>query len=59
MVLGGGTSMCQGLIPRLHDEITNIFPGGAMRSEFNFIADFQRKYSAWIGGSMMGSLNTF
>jgi len=30
-----------------------------MRSEFNFVADFQRKYSAWIGGSMLGSLKTF
>ncbi|CAD8078966.1 unnamed protein product [Paramecium primaurelia] len=59
MVLGGGTSMFQGLISRLQDDICQIYPGGAMRSEFNFVADFQRKYSAWIGGSMLGSLKTF
>ena len=58
MVLGGGSSMYKGLLTRLKDEVSRSLPL-IPRTDFNYIADFQRKYSAWIGGSMIGSLDTF
>lgn len=58
IVLGGGSSMFQGLTNRLRKEVSALLPRMS-DNDFNYVADFQRKYSAWIGGSMLGSLSTF
>lgn len=44
---------------RLKNEMNKIIPNDMKNSEIEFRADSLRKYSAWIGGSMIGSLKTF
>lgn len=53
IVVCGGTSIARGIQQRLEKE----FEGEDERYEF--VLDWQRRYSAWIGGSMLGSLSTF
>jgi actin-related protein len=53
MIFCGGCSMIPGMEDRIHRELSNF--GDDMRIEF----DWQRRYSSWIGGSMIGSLSVF
>ncbi|KAL1005629.1 hypothetical protein UPYG_G00061580 [Umbra pygmaea] len=55
-VLSGGTTMCPGFIDRMQKEITSLAPT-AMK--IKIIAPPERKYSVWIGGSILASLSTF
>merc|ERR1712110_98846 len=45
-VLSGGTTMYPGIADRMQKEITALAPP-------------ERKYSVWIGGSILASLSTF
>ena len=56
IVLSGGSTMFEGISDRLVKEITP-FPPPTVRVKV--IAPPERKYSAWIGGSILGSLSTF
>ncbi|KAJ5074853.1 actin [Anaeramoeba ignava] len=56
VVLSGGTSMFPGIGDRLQKEITQLAPP-AMKVKI--IAPPERKYSVWIGGSILASLSTF
>ena len=56
VVLSGGTSMYKGLKERLHKELTTLAPAG---SKIKIVAPEERKYSVWIGGSILSSLSTF
>merc|ERR1712093_860785 len=58
LVVAGGTSMLPGLAKRLHRELTDMLPT-EMARQVDVCADSQRKYAAWIGGSMFASLSTF
>jgi len=51
--LAGAGSLLSGLGPRLQAELGDDLPGLRVH------ADGQRKHSAWLGGSMFGSLSTF
>ena len=53
IIFCGGSSMINGFEDRIHRELSNF--GEEVRIEF----DWQRRYSSWIGGSMIGSLNVF
>jgi len=55
-VLTGGTTMCPGMVARMQKEITNLAPSAV---EVKIIAPPERKYSVWIGGSILGSLSSF
>merc|ERR1711988_70722 len=55
IVLSGGTTMFQGISERLTKEITALAP--AMK--IKVVAPPERKYSVWIGGSILASLSTF
>jgi len=55
-VLSGGTSMFPGIADRMQKEITHLAPS-TMR--IKIIAPPERKYSVWIGGSILASLSTF
>jgi actin-related protein len=55
LVVAGGTSMLPGLAPRLRKELSSLLPG----KEIDICVDSQRRYAAWIGGSMFASLSTF
>jgi actin-related protein len=56
IVLSGGNTMFPGIADRLTKEITFLAPA-AMK--IKVVAPPERKYSAWIGGSILASLSTF
>ncbi len=56
IVLSGGSSMFPGLRARVAAEVRARVGDGV---EVNVVTDSQRKYAAWIGASMFGSLGTF
>jgi len=56
IVLSGGSSMFPGMADRFQKEIVNLAPG-TMKTKI--IAPPERKYSAWIGASILASLSTF
>jgi actin len=56
VVLSGGTTMFEGIADRLTKELTALAPA-AMKIKIT--APPERKYSVWIGGSILASLNTF
>lgn len=58
LVVAGGTSMLPGIAPRLKADLSRLLPAD-MAQHLEVCADSQRKYSAWIGGSMFASLSTF
>merc|ERR1712109_335993 len=55
-VMSGGTTMFPGLSSRLQKEITNLAPSSMT---IKIVAPPERKYSVWIGGSILASLSTF
>jgi len=55
-VLSGGTTMFPYIEERLSAELKNLAPAG---NEIKIIAPPERKYSVWIGGSILASLSTF
>ena len=56
IVLSGGTTMFEGLVDRMQKEITALAPSSM---KIKVIAPPERKYSVWIGGSILASLTTF
>lgn len=56
IVLSGGTTMYPGIQDRLQKEITAMAPPSV---KVKIIAPPERKYSVWIGGSILASLTTF
>ncbi|BFZ11741.1 hypothetical protein BsWGS_14780 [Bradybaena similaris] len=56
IVLSGGSSMFLGMAERLQKEITSLAPES---TKVTVIAPPERKYSVWIGGSILASLSTF
>ena len=55
-VLSGGTTMFPGIADRMQKEITSMAPS---TMKIKIIAPPERKYSVWIGGSILASLSTF
>ena len=56
IVLSGGTTMFPGIAERLTKEITALAPP---TMKIKVVAPPERKYSVWIGGSILSSLSTF
>jgi actin-related protein len=56
IVLSGGTTMFPGVAERLQRELAAAHRAGA---QARVIAPPERKYSVWIGGSILSSLTTF
>ena len=54
VVLSGGTTMFPNIADRMQKELAAL---STMKSRI--IAPPEREYSAWIGGSILGSLSTF
>jgi len=55
-VLSGGSTMFPGIAERLTKEITELAP---QSMKIKVVAPPERKYSVWIGGSILSSLSTF
>ena len=56
IVLSGGTIMYPGIADRMQKEITALAPN---TMKIKIISPPERKYSVWIGGSILASLSTF
>jgi actin-related protein len=56
VVLSGGTTMFPGMGERMTKELTALAPS---TMKIKVIAPPERKYSVWIGGSILSSLSTF
>jgi len=56
VVLSGGTTMFIGIDARLKKELAQLAPASA---KVKIVAPPERKYSVWIGGSILSSLSTF
>jgi len=55
-VLSGGSTMFPGIEQRLTNEMTTLAPASV---KVRVVAPAERKYSVWIGGSILSSLNNF
>ncbi|KAI4561276.1 hypothetical protein MJG53_012339 [Ovis ammon polii x Ovis aries] len=55
-VLSGGSTMYPGIADRMQKEIVALAPS---TMKIKIIAPPERKYSVWIGGSILASLSTF
>ena len=56
VVLSGGTTMYPGIGERLHKELAARAPP---TMKIKVVAPPERKYSVWIGGSILSSLTSF
>ncbi|CAI9284396.1 unnamed protein product [Lactuca saligna] len=56
ILLSGGSTILPGFADRMTKEITALAPSSI---KINVVAPPARKYSVWIGGSMLASLSTF
>lgn len=56
IVMSGGTTMFPGIAERMTKEITALAPS---TMKIKVVAPPERKYSVWIGGSILASLSTF
>lgn len=56
IVLSGGSTMFPGLKERLQKELNKLVPENV---EIRIVAPPERRYSVWIGGSILSSLKTF
>jgi len=56
VVLSGGTTMFDGIAERLTNELSALAPASI---PVKVVAPPERKYSVWIGGSILASLSTF
>jgi len=56
IVMSGGTTMFNGIADRVNKEIVALAPS---TMKIKVVAPAERKYSVWIGGSILSSLSTF
>ena len=56
IVLSGGTTMFPGIAERMTKELVALAPSSM---KVKIVAPPERKYSVWIGGSILASLSTF
>jgi len=56
IVMSGGSTMFPGIADRMSAEVTKLAPPSM---KIKVIAPPERKYSVWIGGSILASLSTF
>jgi actin, other eukaryote len=56
IVMSGGTTMFTGIAERLNKEITALAPSTI---KIKVVAPAERRFSVWIGGSILSSLSSF
>ncbi|KAF8976717.1 actin [Entomortierella lignicola] len=56
IVMSGGTTMYPGIADRMQREISALAPSSM---KIKIVAPPERKYSVWIGGSILASLSSF
>jgi len=56
IIFSGGTTMFPGIVDRMQKELINLAPPTA---RIKIVAPPERKYSVWVGGSILASLRSF
>eukprot|EP00808_Paulinella_micropora_P014031 g67264.t1 len=56
IVMSGGTTMFEGIAERMEKEVVALAPASM---KVKIVAPPERKYSVWIGGSILAFLSTF
>jgi len=56
IIMSGGTTMFPGITDRMHKELVLLAPN---TMKVKIVAPPERKYSVWIGGSILASLTSF
>jgi len=56
IIMSGGTTMFPGIVDRMYKEIINLAPPTV---RVKIVAPPERKYSVWVGGSILASLRSF
>jgi len=59
VVLAGGSTMFPGIADRMDRELRELFTAAGIVTKLKVVAPPERKYSSWIGGSILASLSTF
>lgn len=59
VILTGASSLFSGLPQRVKSEVQSLAAVYGPKSTVNVVAPEHREYSAWYGGSILGSLQTF
>ena len=58
MIICGGGSLIDGLLPRLNSELSALLPV-SMKSKQVSLLEIERRFSSWIGGSILSVCGTF
>ncbi|CAI4218614.1 unnamed protein product [Parascedosporium putredinis] len=58
VVVTGSTSLINGFGDRLHNELSTMYPGTKIKLHAAGLSS-ERRFGAWIGGSILASLGTF
>ena len=56
IILSGGSTLFEGMAERMWQEIHSLAPS---TNKIKILAPPERKYSVWLGGSILASLSTF
>lgn len=59
IVVVGGTSLLPGFVERLNSEVAASFPASAKVRVSAAGSTVERRFSSWVGGSILASLGTF
>eukprot|EP00033_Pygsuia_biforma_P003560 GCRY01003895.1.p1 GENE.GCRY01003895.1~~GCRY01003895.1.p1 ORF type:complete len:447 (+),score=133.87 GCRY01003895.1:195-1535(+) len=59
LILSGGSSLFHGFVERLHSDLYDTLPPSYRLRVLASTSAVERKFSAWIGGSILSSLGTF
>lgn len=59
IILTGGNSLLSGFSSRLQSILTDISPPNSKIKMIAYPASTERKFSSWIGGSILASLGSF
>lgn len=58
IIVTGGSTLLNGFTERLNSELTILYPGARIKLQAAGLTQ-ERRFGAWIGGSILGSLGTF
>jgi actin-related protein len=59
IILTGGNSLLYGFSQKLHARVNDIAPPNSKCKIIAYPQTCERKFSAWIGGSILASLGSF
>eukprot|EP00761_Pharyngomonas_kirbyi_P013043 gb/GECH01013070.1/.p1 GENE.gb/GECH01013070.1/~~gb/GECH01013070.1/.p1 ORF type:complete len:427 (+),score=99.69 gb/GECH01013070.1/:1-1281(+) len=59
IILSGGTTLLEGISERLEKELNHLLTLNSISGSVKIITPPERKYSVWIGGSILASLSSF